>query len=58
VVRRRSSGRRDDHAVGGEIYTGAALVDLHVTELAARAWDLAASTGSSTGSTLGWLRVL
>lgn len=29
----------------GQIWTGAALVDLHVTELAAHAWDLAASTG-------------
>jgi uncharacterized protein (TIGR03086 family) len=29
----------------GQIWTGAALVELHVTELAAHAWDLAASTG-------------
>jgi uncharacterized protein (TIGR03086 family) len=29
----------------GETYTGATLVDLHVTELAAHTWDLAASTG-------------
>ena len=29
----------------GEIYTGTTLVDLHVTELAAHTWDLAASTG-------------
>ena len=42
----------------GQIWTGATLLELHVTELAAHTWDLAVATGQLDRLDPGWLRAL